>query len=106
MENIEFVTDSNHAIEHIVERELNDFILKFGSFLSIINSKKINQTQFFIQAVNSKLLQDIIVEVSGLNTFEHFVREMMLRYPVLCKSKIVKNNICKKNVKRKQKKNI
>jgi hypothetical protein len=99
------IFDTQNALHYINDKELNDVILKMGSFLSIINSKKINQTQLFIEIVNSTTLCGIILEITGLNTLEQFVKEMVLRYPVIAKSKTVRNNI-KKHAKRKTKKNI
>ena len=59
------VADHNNAIKHINEKELNECILKLGSFLTIINSKKINQTQLFIQLVESTDLQEISVGITS-----------------------------------------
>jgi hypothetical protein len=106
----EFLQDGIHSnsnvIDHINEKEFNECILKLGAFISIIKSKKINQTQLFIELLHSKHIQDIFLNVMGIDTFEELVRELMVRYPILYKSKIVKNSLKTKNDNRKTKKHL
>ena len=98
-------TGNNNVINNINEKEFNEFILKLGSFLSIVNSKKINQTQLFLHILENKNLQEVSLHITGIDTLEEFVRELILRYPILYKSKIVKTQLSK-NAKRKTKKYI
>lgn len=108
METIESSDIINHtnATDHINNHELDIIITRFGSFLSIIQTKKISPANFLLYMVENKKIVDILLEVSGIPTFEQFVRELMERYPILYESKVISTKITKINAPRKTTKNI
>lgn len=96
-ENIDLLgVNHNSALNIINVKELDDCIIKFGSFLSIVQTKKINATSYLVILLKNEKLRSILLEMTGIDTFQELVREMMSRYPILCKSKIVYSNIKKK----------
>ena len=51
-ENINQKISEQDPLYSLLENEFENVILKFGSFISIINNKKINQTTFLICILN------------------------------------------------------
>lgn len=104
---IQGITDHLSADVHVNSKDFDECILKIGSFLSIVNCKKLSAIQLFIVIAQSDILQEIIIEMLGVDTFEQFVREYAIRYPIICKSKIIINKLSQnKNAKRKSKSNL
>ena len=88
------------------EKDLNSFVLKFGSLLFLLNNKNINPTFMFISLVKEESLQNIFIRMSGVPTIIEILKIILTCYPNLIKSKIVKDNsirIVKNQAKRKQK---
>ena len=88
------------------EKDLNSFVIKFGSLLFLLNNKNINPTFMFISLVKEESLQNIFIRMSGVPTIIEILKIILTCYPNLIKSKIVKDNsirIVKNQAKRKQK---
>lgn len=102
-ENIDLLgVNHNNALSIINHQELDDCIIKFGSFLSIVQAKKINITGYLIILIKDENIRNVLQIMTGIDTFQELVREMMIRYPILSKSKIVYASVKKKkNGKRK-----
>jgi len=102
------ITDHNSADVFVNSKDFDECIIKIGSFLSIIQCKKISPIQLFVLLAQSKDLQTIVIEMLGFDTFEQFIREYAVRYPIICKSKIVLTKLTKskKNANSKAKRNI
>ena len=83
------------------EREYENSLMKFGSFLYLINNKNINPTFIFINLVKEEKLQKIFMEITGTNTLTEILQKLLTFYPNLIKSKMVKEQ-CIKIVKNKQ----
>jgi hypothetical protein len=83
------------------EREYEKSLMKFGSFLYLINNKNINPTFIFINLVKEEKLQKIFMEITGANTLTEILQKLLTFYPNLIKSKMVKEQ-CIKIVKNKQ----
>jgi hypothetical protein len=86
--NIEDSMNSNPAIK-MSENELDDIILKMGSFLSIISNKKINQAKLLIMTVKDKYFRQLFQEIAEIDNLQLLVRSIIDRYPTICRSKIV-----------------
>lgn len=102
------VIDAFSADKYISSKEYDECILKIGSFLSIIHSKKLSPLQLYIHIAENQIMQQVIFEILGLDTFEQFTREYALRYPIIYKSKLIINKLSGKNVRtnRKTKKSV
>jgi len=89
----------------LMEKDFNAFLLKFGSFLYLINNKNINPTFLFISLVKDDGLQKIFGKMSGMSTTLEILKTVLTNYPNLVKSKIVKDNSIRiiKNKKQKEK---
>jgi hypothetical protein len=83
----------NNALSVINNKELDECLVKFGSFLSIVQTKKINPTNYLLILVSDSTIRNILLQITGIDTFEELVRELIARYPILCKSKIIRNQI-------------
>ena len=83
----------NSALSFINSKELDECLVKFGSFLSIVQTKKINPTNYLLILVSDSNIRNILLQITGVDTFEELVRELIVRYPILCKSKIIRNQI-------------
>jgi hypothetical protein len=77
------------------EKDFNTFLLKFGSFLFLINNKNINPTFLFISLIKDEGLQKIFGKMSGMSTNIEILKSILTNYPNLIKSKIVKDNSIK-----------
>jgi len=77
------------------EKDLNSFILKFGSLLFLLNNKNINPTFMFISLVRDECLQKVFIHISGIPTIIEILKIILTNYPNLIKSKIVKDNSIK-----------
>ena len=87
------------------DKDLDIFLLKFGTLLSLINNKNINPTFLFLTVIKDENLQNVFKLVSGVTTTNEILRIILTVYPNLLKSKIVKENSIKiiKNKKLKEK---
>jgi hypothetical protein len=96
----------NSPISILTEKELQIFLLKFGALLYLLNNKNINPTFLFLSVVKSDALQEIFQELSGVPTLVEILKYLLISYPNLIKSKIIKENTIKilKNKKQKQQK--
>ncbi len=96
----------NSPISILTEKELQIFLLKFGALLYLLNNKNINPTFLFLSVVKSDPLQQVFQELSGVPTLVEILKYLLISYPNLIKSKIIKENTIKilKNKKQKQQK--
>lgn len=81
--------DHNSADLLANSKDFDECILRIGSFLSIIQCKKLSPIQLFVIIAQSEDLQKIVLEMLGFDTFGQFIKEYAVRYPIICKSKIV-----------------
>lgn len=89
------MTCDQDASDYLGNKELDECLLQFGSFLSIIQVKKVNYTNYLLILVENEQIREILLEMTGIDTFEELVREMIIRYPILCKSKVISSRIKK-----------
>ena len=98
------ITDHVSADMHVGSKDFDECLLKIGSYLSIINCKKLSPIQLFVIIAQTQDLQHTVLEMTGFDTFEQFIREYAKRYPIICKSKIILTKLTpkRKNVKYKR----
>ncbi len=85
----------NSPVAILNEKEFQIFLLKFGSLLFLLNNKNINPTFLFLTLVKNDQLQNIFKEMSGISTLLEILRIILIIYPNLIKSKIVRDNSIK-----------
>jgi hypothetical protein len=98
----------NNPVFILNEKDFDVFLLKFGSLLFLLNNKNINPTFLFISLVKDENLQKIFIKMSGINNLIEILKTILVCYPNLIKSKIVKDNSIKilKNKKQKLLRNM
>lgn len=80
-------------------KEFIEGLLKAGSFISMIENKKINITSLFALLIERKDYQDFFTEITASNSFRDALMSLLYLYPSLVKSKITKTTIRKINAK-------
>lgn len=85
--------NADNPIYQIEEKEFNDSLLKFGSLVSIIKNKRINQTMLMVELLGSEDYRNCFKKICGIDRNEVLFFNFILMFPVLCKSKIIKNKI-------------
>ena len=96
--------EQSNPVQQITDDELDMLILRMGSFLSILNNKKVNQAKLLITIVNDEKFQECFLRLSELPQLQTIVELLINKYPTLCKSKVVHNAFTKKRKKRNLKK--
>lgn len=85
--------NNTNPLYNIKQAEFDSALLKFGSLLSILKDKRINQTMFLVELLESEDHRECFKILSGIDKTNVLFYNMIVRFPVLCKSKIVKNKI-------------
>ena len=83
----------NDPIFQINEKEFNMSLMQFGSYMSIIKNKRINQTMLLVLLLDSDETREIFKLISSIDNTQVLFYNLIIRFPVLCKSKIVKNKL-------------
>ena len=83
-------TDPIHKMN---EKEFNLSLLKFGSFISIIKNKRINQTMLLIEIIENMDARLVFMGISDIDNLQYLVYNLIIRFPILCKSKVIKNKL-------------
>ena len=92
--------NNNNPLYQIKEIEFDMVLLKFGSFVSMLKNKRINQTMFLVELLESETHRECFKFLSGIEETDVLFYNLIIRFPVLCKSKIIKNKIAEINDKR------
>ena len=98
--------NNNNPLYQIKEAEFDDVLLKFGSLVSILKNKRINQTMFMVELLDSENHRECFKILSGIEESRVLFYNLIIRFPVLCKSKIITTKIAEINDKRKRKRII
>lgn len=80
-------------IFQINEKEVDLILLQLGSFLSIINNKKVNQVKFLITIINNQTFRDCVFEITTYDNLQTLIETIIEKYPSICKSKIIYRSI-------------
>lgn len=89
----------NNSLEQICSREYVNGVLVFGSFLSILNSKRINPSTLFNSILENLELRELFIEVTGSENTKDALLGLLQLYPALIKSKNTKK-LFKKSIKK------
>lgn len=99
---LEKIEDEN-PISQITEKEIDQFIVKVGSLITIIKNKNISPATLFITIISEPTYEHLFSKFIGTKTSLEISKILMSRYPNLLKSKLVKNSAIKIMKKRKNK---
>ena len=95
--------NNTNPLYQIKEMEFDDALLKYGSLVSILKNKRINQTMFLVELLESQTHRDCFKALAGIEETDVLFYNLIIRFPVLCKSKIIKTKIKEINDKRRRK---
>jgi hypothetical protein len=88
-----------NPLDQIHSREFIEGLLKAGSFISMIENKKINTTALFSLLLEKTDYQDFFTEITASENFKEAILSLLYLNPVLVKSKITKSVVRKLNAK-------
>jgi len=80
-------------IYKIKEKEFNEALITFGSFISIIKNKRINQTMLLIEIIENETVRKIFMDITDIDNIQFLIYNLIIRFPILCKSKVIKNKL-------------
>ena len=88
----QFITyrDASYKLD---EEEFDIFLLMFASLISMLYDKDLKPTLFFSHFIDNTKLQKILLIISGQNNIYHLIQRILLKYPNLCRSKIIKKKM-------------
>lgn len=89
----------NNSLEQICSKEYVNGVLTFGSFLSILNSKRINPSTLFNSILENLELRELFIEITGSENTKEALLGLLQLYPALIKSKNTKK-LFKKSIKK------
>lgn len=98
--------NNNNPLHQIKEEEFDEVLLRYGSLVSMLKNKRINQTMFLVELLDSEGHRECFKILAGIEETKSLFYKMILRFPILCKSKIIKTKIAEINDKRKRKRII
>jgi hypothetical protein len=94
----EFIELDNSNVTPIEQLHMKEFVegaLKAGSFISMLENKKINTTTLFTLLLEKELYQEFFTEITASKSFKHAILSLLYLHPSLVKSKITKSVIRK-----------
>jgi hypothetical protein len=86
---------------HICSREFIEGVLKAGSFISMLENKKINTTTLFSLLLEKPEYQEFFTKITSSDSFREALSSLLYLNPNLVKSKITKSAVRKLNGKSK-----
>ena len=92
-ESSDLIASHSTPSDYVCAKEFEEGVLKAGSFISILENKKLNPINLFLCLLESKQYQDMFVEITSTNNFREAVSLLLHLYPSLVKSKITKSAI-------------
>ena len=85
--------NNNNPLYKIEEAEFDMILLHFGSLISMLKNKRINQTMFLIELLKSENHRECFKALTGIDEIHTLFYKLIVRFPVLCKSKIIKTKL-------------
>jgi len=95
IDNYTDITLKSNPVVCLTDHELDMIILRMGSFLSIISNKKSNQAKLVIATLNDEQFRDVFLSLADIDNLQLLIKCILVRYPTVCKSKIILNSIGK-----------
>lgn len=87
--------NENNPYNKMDKEELDDIFLKLNTIVWIIKNKKITKNMFFVFIMEYKEIRNTINEICSFNDDRELYKEILMRYPDITSSKLVKNNLHK-----------
>jgi len=87
----------NDPLNSICSKEFVLNVLRFGSFLTIINNKRINSSVLFLSILENEKLRNCFIEITGAENPKDALLGLLEMYPSLVKSKNTKR-VFKKSI--------
>jgi len=81
---------SCNPIEQVCSKEYIEGVLYFGSFLTILNSKKINASVLFTSILQNFEMRELFIHITGSQNTHEALLGLLQLYPNLLKSKNTK----------------
>ena len=85
----------NNPVLILNEKDFNEFILKMGSLLILLKNKNINPTFLFLTLIKNGNIQEVFQKMSGMNNLIEMLKSVLICYPNLTKSKVLRENSIK-----------
>ena len=79
-----------NPLSQLARDELEVEFVKFGSFCSIINNKKLNNVTIFSLIVKNKLYRKIFMDLTDIDSEREAILLFLKYNPNLCRSKVVR----------------
>lgn len=87
--------NNNNPLYNIKNDEFDVALLKVGSLLTMISNKRVNPTIFLIELLENEEFSNCFMILSGIDRKEVLLYNVICRFPILCKSKIIQTKIKK-----------
>lgn len=87
---IENFINQNDPLKQIYCKEFIAGVFKFGSYLSMINNKRVNPSALFTSILENKDLRECFVDVTHSENVKEALLNLLHLYPQLLKSKNTK----------------
>lgn len=79
--------------EQICNKEFAEGVYKAGSLLSMLENKKLNPINLFLQLFANQSYQIFFTEITSSSCFKEAILNLLYLYPSIVKSKITKRAI-------------
>lgn len=89
-EQLQFAGNTVSALDKILEREFEESLLKFSSYLSIIHDKKLTSIAVFTFIMKDKHARKAFKMLTQIDNDRIIVLQFLRYYPNFCKSKVIK----------------
>jgi hypothetical protein len=89
----------NNSLEMLCTYEYVNGVVIFGSYLSILNNKRINPFTLFNSILENLELRELFIEITGSENTKQALLGLLQLYPALIKSKNTKK-LFKKSIKK------
>jgi len=85
--------NTDDPVKLLNDIEFDSLLLMFGSFVCMLNNKKINQIGVLSNLLDNKNLKDSFKLVTEIDNDTMLLYIFITKYPLLCRSKIIKTKI-------------
>lgn len=90
---LQYAGNIGSALDKILEHEFEEAVLKFSTFLSIVNDKRLTNIAVFSCILKDKHARKSFKMLTQIDNDRIIVLSFLRLYPNLCKSKVVKRLI-------------
>lgn len=90
----------SNPTDRLYTQEFIEGLLKAGSFLSIIEGKKINTVTLLLLILENEKYQDFFTEITASDNFQDSIFTLLKLHPPLVKSKFTRSFVRKSNARK------